>query len=280
MESPSSRPVIVLGMHRSGTSATARVLNLLGLPTATEDDLLPPNEGNPEGYWESRTLTDFDDRLLAHLGSSWLAPPPPEQVDFAGLAGHRDEACHLLDKFLPPPPWVWKDPRLSVLLGFWRPIVPDAVYVLVHRDAIAAAKSLARRDGLSVVHGLALWQRYVRSCLRGLEGARVTVVGFEELMNDPRGSVSRLAASLRQLGVRLADNDEAWKSICAARTDVPMDEGPSEVRAFRKRLAEFDDAHVAFPPSPDLVESPWVEPLLRAHRQGSVQAVTSVLGIR
>ena len=270
MEPPSPLPVIVVGMHRSGTSATARVVNLLGLATAAEDDLLPPNEGNPEGYWESSTLTDFDDRLLAHLGSSWLAPLPPEQVDFAGLADHRDEASHLLDKFLPPPPWVWKDPRLSVLLGFWRPLVPGAVYVLVHRNALAAAESLARRDGLSVLHGLALWQRYVRSCLTGLEGARVTVVTFEELMNDPRGSVSRLAASLWQLEVQTTDNDEAWRSIREARTDAPRDEGPSEVRSFRRRLAQLDGPHDAFPRSPDLLESSWVEPLLSARRQVSL----------
>ncbi len=260
-------PIVVVGMHRSGTSATTRVLNLLGLPTASNDDLMPPNEGNPEGYWESTALSDFDERLLDALGASWWSPLRTEQVDLSRVTDYQDEARTLLERFLPAPPFVWKDPRLSLLLGFWRELLTEAVYVLVHRDAISSAESLARRDGLSVVHGIALWQRYVKSCLTDLAGAKVVVVAFEDLTNEPRSSVANLVTSLRQLGVPIADNGEAWRSVGPARTRPAAYDAPLEVNRFRRRLLELGGVHERFPVSLDLEESAWVEPLLEAHRR-------------
>src|SRR6516225_2492198 len=61
--------VMVLGMHRSGTSALSRMLNLLGcdLPKT----LMGPSKGNEAGHWESRAIADFNDRLLESAGSDW-----------------------------------------------------------------------------------------------------------------------------------------------------------------------------------------------------------------
>ena len=66
--------VLVLGMHRSGTSALTRVLNLLGLD-AGRDVLMGASESNPTGHWEVERLTSFNDRLLDDRGGRWSAPP-------------------------------------------------------------------------------------------------------------------------------------------------------------------------------------------------------------
>src|SRR5437016_6521332 len=67
--------IIVAGMHRSGTSATARVVNLLGADIAS--DLLPAVAGvNDRGFWESETTFGIHDQLLNRLGSSWDDPFP------------------------------------------------------------------------------------------------------------------------------------------------------------------------------------------------------------
>src|ERR1700734_2392312 len=68
------RPVVVLGMHRSGTSVVARIINLLGLPLCRDDDILSGPD-NPTGYWESGSLVKFNDRLLKMFGGSWVFPP-------------------------------------------------------------------------------------------------------------------------------------------------------------------------------------------------------------
>ena len=68
------RGVFVLGMHRSGTSAATRLINLLGIETCVASDLLPWARDNPRGHWESRSLNDFNDRILARLGCDWTLP--------------------------------------------------------------------------------------------------------------------------------------------------------------------------------------------------------------
>src|SRR5580698_8666659 len=67
--------VYVVGMHRSGTSATCGLLCHLGLGAPREGDRLRATNANERGFWESKSLNRFDERLLAHLGGSWLAPP-------------------------------------------------------------------------------------------------------------------------------------------------------------------------------------------------------------
>src|ERR1700693_2046654 len=68
--------VYVLGMHRSGTSATTRVLNLMGLPVCQGGDLVQQVKGNPKGHWESATLVRFNDAILRSWGAAWWCPPP------------------------------------------------------------------------------------------------------------------------------------------------------------------------------------------------------------
>src|SRR5205085_11585012 len=63
--------IIVAGMHRSGTSPTTRLINLLGADVAR--DLLPAQPDNPRGFWEPAAVVEIHDRLLAALGSSYAA---------------------------------------------------------------------------------------------------------------------------------------------------------------------------------------------------------------
>src|SRR6478736_1890747 len=67
--------VVVLGMHRSGTSVATRLAALRGLALCLPDDLLAGFPGNPRGHWESRSLLAFDERLLGELGGTWFCPP-------------------------------------------------------------------------------------------------------------------------------------------------------------------------------------------------------------
>src|SRR5919197_5152241 len=105
--------VFVLGMHRSGTSAATRLINLLGLRAPAEEDLLPADEGNPTGYWESSSLVDFNDKLLGALGSDMSCPVAfgPGWERDPRLDGIYPEAAKLFARVFAAPPWVFKDPR-------------------------------------------------------------------------------------------------------------------------------------------------------------------------
>ncbi len=67
--------VCVLGMHRSGTSLTTRVLNLLGVYLGSDDSTLASDRLNAKGYWEHESILEINDELLARFDGSWHAPP-------------------------------------------------------------------------------------------------------------------------------------------------------------------------------------------------------------
>src|SRR5215211_5490090 len=63
------RAILILGMHRSGTSALGGAVNLLG--AAAPKTLMPANAYNLQGYWESAPLVAAHDEMLASAESSW-----------------------------------------------------------------------------------------------------------------------------------------------------------------------------------------------------------------
>ena len=81
---PSSNVVCVAGMHRSGTSLVARLLNQCGLYLGRDEDILPANPTNPEGHWEHERLVEINVELLTEFGGGWDWP-----ADLSGLADRR-----------------------------------------------------------------------------------------------------------------------------------------------------------------------------------------------
>ena len=68
----SQPPVLVVGMHRSGTSLLARMLQLLGVHLG--DDLLPADQHNPDGYGEDKRFVTFQRHILRRLLKKLLKP--------------------------------------------------------------------------------------------------------------------------------------------------------------------------------------------------------------
>src|ERR1700704_4698211 len=123
----SERTVCVMGMHRSGTSFTARALQLLGVSLGSPEGLMAPGPDNPAGYWENRDIKELNDELFAQLGGAWDQPPvldPGWSLD-GRLDPLRTRASEVLDDAFGAPATGtsvigWKDPRLSLVLPFWR----------------------------------------------------------------------------------------------------------------------------------------------------------------
>src|SRR5262245_24536103 len=114
--------VVILGAHRSGTSALSGILRLLGFDLGA--DLVKPNEFNPTGYWENQPVVRLNERILSHLGTSWSDVfSLPYRLDAADLREvFETEARALLKKaFSGKRTWVLKDPRFTMLIDFWLP---------------------------------------------------------------------------------------------------------------------------------------------------------------
>jgi GT2 family glycosyltransferase len=184
--------LLVVGMHRSGTSAVAGALARLGWAPPRPGDLMQHVWDNPRGHYESLSLAAFDEEILARLGGSWERPPVLEEgfeLD-ASLDDLAAAAPGVLTRAFenPDAPAVWKDPRLCLLLPFWSNVVAEPLpAVFVVRDPLEVALSLLTRNAMPLVKGVALWERYVRSALRSLRGMPVLVVDYPAIVSDATG---------------------------------------------------------------------------------------------
>ena len=199
-----SRAVCVLGMMRTGTSAVAGILDLLGVHFGPEERLLQPNVANPAGFREHKGIIALNDELLERLGGTWYQPPttPPGWQERSDLDDLRARATALIEVELAPHEvWAWKDPRTCLTLPFWQALVPDLSPVICLRRPAEAAQSLATMGWAAVDRldrpyetALDLWLRYTRDARDGTRGRARLLVFYDELLADPGGQSERIAA--------------------------------------------------------------------------------------
>ncbi|WP_051849145.1 rhamnan synthesis F family protein [Thiomonas sp. FB-Cd] len=195
--------VVVLGMHRSGTSALAACLNAMGMWAGEEEDLLGATPENARGYWELRALVEFNDALLAALGCAWDASriPPVARIGARRFGEFAQRAQELLcAAFGAERALVIKDPRMCRLLDFWIPQFEQAGlsvrYVLTLRDPLECALSILRRDRLPLERARWLWADHLVSACNQTAGRDRLFVSYAQLLRDPTGQLHRLAAFL------------------------------------------------------------------------------------
>ena len=199
---PSSRAVLVLGMHRSGTSALARGLQMLGVYLG--NDFISPKPDNPTGYWEDRNIFEINERLLAVFGLKWeeVSLIDDARWDEPGIEALRTEAvAYLKSQFVSHPLWGFKDPRTIRLLPFWRSVLDvlevDESYLLVIRNPRSVANSLIRRHGMDAVTAHLLWLVYVVPNLSMIANRPFIVADYDLVMADPRLELGRIAQGLK-----------------------------------------------------------------------------------
>ena len=193
--------ICILGMHRSGTSVLARLLNLIGVDLGAEEVLTTePVTDNPKGYWEHHELTAISDAILKRHGGSWHTPPllPPGWETAEAIKDLRQRARKLIrDQFAGSRVWGWKDPRTCLTLPFWQQLLPDMRYIICLRNPVDVARSLEHRDHLSAEESSSLWLTYVSSALSHSEGKPRLIIFYEDLMDDSYRELQRLADFLR-----------------------------------------------------------------------------------
>lgn len=211
------RLVLLLGMHRSGTSAATRALNLCGV--AVPDDLLPPMPDNPDGYWEPRSVVALHDQALEMAGLSWRDPRPFPPDWFGGPAAAAVRA-RLWETIQPDlhakRRLVLKDPRLCRLLPLWRQLCAENAVplhcILTARNPLDVAESLHRRDAMPQADALLLWLRHVLEAERNSRGLPRGFLTYDQLMQDGAAPIRRAAAAA---DVALAPDPQADEAVAA-----------------------------------------------------------------
>jgi hypothetical protein len=197
------RALCVLGMHRSGTSALTRVLNLAGAELGSA--LLPAMPGvNDGGFWEHAHVVRLHEQLLERLNSSWhdVAPLPHEWWQREGVIPIKQQLCELLRReFSEAPLWAVKDPRLCRLLPMWIDIFAELGwtpgFILAVRNPQEVAASLARRDWFPQSKSLLLWMSHVLEAVEWTRPFPRVVVTYDELLDDWQGTLRHIAHGLR-----------------------------------------------------------------------------------
>jgi hypothetical protein len=272
--------VFVLGMHRSGTSVATNLIHLLGLPTATEEDLVPPSSGNPKGHWESSSLVAFNRRILDAMGSETGCPVAFDlgwEQD-PRLADLRREAPEAFRRAIPSAPWVWKDPRNCLTLRFWTSaLAVEPVVILLTRNPLEIAASLEFGSGEEHVYALALWERYLRQTLGAIDGLPVLVTDYTELLFSPVAWCGEVGRFLTHAGVDARPStDGAVDGIVErglrhsefTRDDFFEDSAVSDAqRSLFVALEELAGAHDRFAAPFLSAETPTTDALLNERRR-------------
>ena len=190
------KAILVLGMHRSGTSVLTRILNLLGASVA--NCLMAPTEENPSGYWESVRIAKFNNQLLESAKTSWKNDSPIPDEWFESPEREQDliDAKKIIEEeYGQEEIIIVKCPRLCLLLPFWKKVLRDsefeAIAILLLRDPLEVAISLAARAlfpemssaSISNYDTTALiWLRYVLDAERNTRDIPRFAIDYSDLI--------------------------------------------------------------------------------------------------
>ena len=205
--------VLVLGMHRSGTSALTRVINLLGFDLPK--NLIPASQHNIKGFWETQLLADFHDRVLESAGSYWHDWSKFNPNWYASPLFTR--ACEelkviLLAEFGSSNSIVIKDPRICRLLPLWLNVLNnlqiEPAIIIPVRNPLEIASSLRQRDAFVDKKTLLLWLRHVLDAEQSSRGLVRAFCSYEGLLLDWRKITTEIANQIKWVWPRLSIETE------------------------------------------------------------------------
>jgi hypothetical protein len=194
--------VMIVGMHRSGTSLCSHVLSALGVDMADQlGPFGPPSPDNAWGHWERWEIVEFHDRVLELLNRRYVDPTHDFGFPVAWWADPvvskiRNEIIAFLHHRMGDGCFGFKDPRTVRLMPIWHQIVselklaPRIVFCL--RDPAQVARSLQQRDGLAPDVGEARWFSYVADFFRYHRDPEFCVIEFETWFQNPAKNIEKL----------------------------------------------------------------------------------------
>lgn len=171
---PERVTVMVVGMHRSGTSFLTGSLQQAGLELGS---ISAWNPHNLKGNRENLDIVAFSDEVLERRGCAW-DKPPSEPIEWA--EEERAQARELIAGYADIPRWGFKDPRSLLLVEGWQELLPELQFVGIFRHPTAVAQSLAARGGMPEEQAFALWLAYNQRLLKLYRQSPFPLLCFDE----------------------------------------------------------------------------------------------------
>lgn len=219
----SYRDIIVIGMHRSGTSAVSNFLNKLGVGMGDSSSLLETASDNERGFFERLDIISVNDLILRENNSEWDAPDTSslsqlstkpvtasvgKEIERIVLSYHDKKSAGFA-----------KDPRFCLTLPVWQNYLKKPVYVVCLRNPLEVARSLQKRNGFSVFKGLGLWEIYLWSLFSCVELADCVFVNFNAFTSNPEEVGESISRQLSACGVLLS---QPWQQAVEASFDASL----------------------------------------------------------
>lgn len=183
------KAIIVLGMHRSGTSAIMRVVNLLGVDIG--DDLLEAGPDNLSGFWEHTEIFRLHGRILKLLNRSWhdIRPLPEKWWKNDEILMVKDQIIDVIKKdFSEAEIWGVKDPRMCKLLPLWNLIFEELnikpYFIHIIRNPYEVKASLGKRNEFPVSKSLLLWLEHILEAEKDTRGHPRIFITYDQLLEN------------------------------------------------------------------------------------------------
>lgn len=201
--------ILVIGMHRSGTSALSGMLNILGVYQGR--DLLPSSKTNPKGFFENKNILNFNERVLSEHGSHW------DDVFFSDKALLIDKFSEELktvisEEFGAAQCFSIKDPRICLLFPIYEKVLTEmgiSIHpIIIYRSPLETAESLSERDGFSLEKGLILWMDHFLLSEKYTRPFPRIFVSFEQILEAPHFLISAIEENWR-LPIELDQDKQA-----------------------------------------------------------------------
>jgi GT2 family glycosyltransferase/glycosyltransferase involved in cell wall biosynthesis len=244
--STANTAVCIAGTHRSGTSMLTKLLHTCGLYLGPENELMPAQADNPDGFWEHLGFVALNDEVLNELGGAWDLPPKAdENFKHARLDPLRTKARLLVDGFDSATVWGWKDPRNSLTLPFWQDLLPKLKTLIIVRNPLEVAYSMRERNGTSYSFGLRLWEIYNRRVIETSSEQERLVTHYDLFFEDAGMELRRI---VRFIGLPDAEVNSAAALITTRRrhTHFTIDQlidarvSAEVIELYRALIAEAD----------------------------------------
>ena len=190
--------IVVLGMHRSGTSVVARLLNLMGAYFGTENTSTGASEENEKGFWERIDVRSLNDSILHNANCDWdrIAHFNTESIPPVFFDAYQRSAMEITLNLDAHRPWFIKEPRLCVLFPVWRHVLEMPFCVHVIRNPVEVAQSLKVRNGIPIKAGLALWEVYNKRAIAASSTLPRHFLSYADLLASPQDVAEGLRNAL------------------------------------------------------------------------------------
>ncbi len=191
----SCQTVVVIGMHRSGTSMLAAILEALGVHMG--ENKLGEHDSNPLGHFEDLDFLQFHERFLADLGTT--AEHPPSRQAILNHAHLEKETIIRLIQQKSHGLWGWKDPRNSIFAELYLPYLKNPYFLVIRRNEAAVVHSLYIRDTMEEARAKAFKRCYderIDDFLRRYPEHKVLELDYQDIVERPHAAIERIVGFL------------------------------------------------------------------------------------